>query len=128
MFTVEQIRVAHKQVKSGADFPAYIQELEKIGVKYYEVFVIDGHIDYYGTNNFKTTSPPMYENLVIVETPNPVKFQADLKAHQGGKTSFSDFCQDAAKSGVHRWTVCMDKMSCSYSDKLGNVILIEEIR
>lgn len=31
MFTIEQIKTAHSQVKSGADFPAYIQEIKKLG-------------------------------------------------------------------------------------------------
>ncbi len=29
MFTVEQIKTAHSKVKSGADFPAYIQDIKK---------------------------------------------------------------------------------------------------
>ena len=39
MFTVEQIKVAHSKVKSGADFPAYIQDIKKLGVTFYETFV-----------------------------------------------------------------------------------------
>ncbi len=43
MFTVEQIKTAHSKVKSGADFPAYIQDINKLGVASYETFVTDGH-------------------------------------------------------------------------------------
>ena len=57
MFTVEQIKAAHSKVKSGADFPAYIQDIKKLGVTYYETFVTDGHTDYYGANKYKTTAP-----------------------------------------------------------------------
>ena len=32
MFTVEQIKAAHSKVKSGADFPAYIQEIKALGL------------------------------------------------------------------------------------------------
>ena len=38
MFIVEQIKKAYRKVKSGADFPVYIQDLKKLGVKYYETF------------------------------------------------------------------------------------------
>lgn len=34
MFTAEQLKAAHSQVKSGADFPAYIQDIRKLGVTY----------------------------------------------------------------------------------------------
>ena len=30
MFTLEQIKQAHSQVESGADFPSYIQEIKKL--------------------------------------------------------------------------------------------------
>jgi uncharacterized protein YbcV (DUF1398 family) len=127
MFTVEQIKAAHSKVKSGADFPAYIQDLKKLGVKYYETFVADGHTDYYGANDYKTTSPVKYEISTVTETSNKEQFKADLKAHQDGKTDYPTFCNDAAKSGIEKWTVCMDEMTCTYYDKAGNKILIEEI-
>lgn len=60
MFTIEQIGVAHSKVKSGADFPAYIRELKKLGVVHYKTFVADGHTDYYGANDYCATSPAKY--------------------------------------------------------------------
>jgi hypothetical protein len=43
MFTIEQIKAAHSKVKSGTDFPAYVQELIALGVTGYETYVADGH-------------------------------------------------------------------------------------
>ena len=70
MFTVEQIKTAHSKVKSGADFPAYIQDIKKLGVTYYETFVSDGHTDYYGANDYKTSSSAKYDTLQIAEISN----------------------------------------------------------
>ena len=50
MFTVEQIESAHEKVKSGADFPNYIQEIKKLGVLSFETWVFDGHTEYFGKN------------------------------------------------------------------------------
>lgn len=47
MFTVEQIKAAHSKVKSGADFPSYIQEIKALGVTANETYVEDGHFNYY---------------------------------------------------------------------------------
>lgn len=127
MFTVDQIKAAHSKVKSGADFPAYIQDLRKLGVTHYETFVEDGHTEFYGTNDYKTTSPAKYGILEIAETSNEKQFKTDLKAHQGGKTDYPTFCNDAAKSGIEKWAVWMNKMTCTYFDKLGNEILVEVI-
>jgi len=127
MFTVEQIKAAHSKVKSGADFPAYIQDIKKLGVTYYETFVTNGHTDHYGENDCKTTSPARYEPLTIADTVNAEQFKKDLKEHQEGKTDYPTFIKMCAAFGIEKWSVCMDKMTCTYYDKAGNEILVEEI-
>lgn len=127
MFTVEQIKAAHCKVKSGADFPAYIQDIKKLGVTFYETYVTDGHTDYFGENNFKTSASAKYDKLAIAETSNTEQFKVDLKAHQQGKTDFITFIGMCATFGIEKWAVCMDKMTCTYYDKAKNKILVEEI-
>lgn len=125
MFTVEQIKAAHSKVKSGADFPAYIQDIKKLGVIFYETFVADGHTDYFGANDYKTSSVAKYDNLTIAQVSNIEQFKTDIKAHQQGKTDYPTFCNDCAKSGIKKWAVSMDKMTCTYYDKADNEILVE---
>jgi len=127
MFTVEQIKAAHSKVKSGADFPSYIQDLIRLGVVFYEAYVADGHTDYFGNADFKTSSPPKYTQLKIADQSNLDQFRFDLKAHQQGKTDYFTFCSDCAKSGVEKWAVSMEEMTCSYFDKAGNKLLVEVI-
>lgn len=127
MFTLEQINSAHSKVKSGADFPKYIQNIKNFGVTYYETFVTDGRTDYYGANEYKTSSVATYGALTIAQVSNIKQFKIDIKAHQQGKTDYLTFCSDCAKSGIEKWVVCMEKMTCTYYDKAGNGILVEEI-
>jgi uncharacterized protein YbcV (DUF1398 family) len=70
MFSVAQIKAAHSKVKSGTDFPAYIQEIKTLGVSHYEAYVTDGHIDYHGANDYTAKTPTMYESLAIAAPPN----------------------------------------------------------
>jgi uncharacterized protein YbcV (DUF1398 family) len=127
MFTVEQIKAAHGKVKSGADFPTYIKEIKTLGVTHYESYVIDGHIDYHGSNDYTAKVPAKYAPLVIAESPNNAQFKADLKAHQQGKTDYLTFIKMCATFGIEKWQVCMEKMTCTYYDKTGNEILVETI-
>lgn len=127
MFTVEQIKAAHGKVKSGADFPKYIQEIKKLGVTAYETFVTDGHTDYYGAEDYKISTAAKYDNITIAEVSNIVQFKADIQAHQQGKTDYPTFCNDCAKSGIEKWKVCIKKMTCTYYDKAGNETLVEQI-
>ncbi len=127
MFTTEQIRQAHGKVKSGADFPAYIQEIKQLGVTYYETHVTDGHTDYFGANNYQITSPSKYDALIVADTCNTEQFKTDLKAHQQGKSDYPTFIETCAQLGVEKWAVCMEKMTCTYYDKPGTEILTEAI-
>lgn len=127
MFSLEQIQAAHSKVKSGADFPAYIQDIKKLGVTYYETVVSDGHTNYHGPNGYKTTSPVKYETLTISDQFDSEQFKAELKRHQQGKTDYPAFIKICASLGVERWEVCLEKMTCIYYNKTGNEILVEEI-
>ena len=127
MFTIQQIHEAHSKVKSGADFPKYMQDIIALGVTSFETFVFDNHTNYYGKDNFQTSSEGFLEALTIVDKSNIEQFKADLKAHQQGKTDYMTFLNDCAKSGVEKWIVVMDKMTCSYYDKAGNEMVVETI-
>ena len=107
MFTLQQIKTAHSKVKSGADFPSYIKEIEALGVTNYETFVADGHTDYFGGDGYKITSAPKYDIIDIAEESNIEQFQSDLKFHQLGNTDYQTFCIVAVISVVDKWAVYM---------------------
>jgi uncharacterized protein YbcV (DUF1398 family) len=127
MFTVDQIKAAHSKVKSGADFPRYIQEIKALGVTHYEAYVTDGHIDYHGDNSHTAKVPAKYEALMIADIPNHEQFKKELAAHQQGKSDFLTFIRMCATFGIEKWKISMDKMTCTYYDKAGNEILVEDI-
>lgn len=127
MFTIEQVKAAHSKVKSGADFPAYIKEIKSLGVTHYETYVTDGHIDYHGGKDYTAKVPAKFDPLLIADTPNSEEFKAELMAHQQGKTDFLTFIKMCAITGIEKWEISMDKMTCTYYDKAGNEVLVEEI-
>lgn len=127
MFTAEQIKAAHSKVRSGADFPNYIKEIKALGVTHYEAYVSDGHIDYHGTNNHTAKIPAKYEPVVIADTSKAEEFKAALVAHQQGQTDFLTFIKTCAIVGIEKWAISMNNMTCTYYDKAGNEILVEQI-
>ncbi|MEQ9375989.1 MAG: DUF1398 family protein [Imperialibacter sp.] len=126
MFTVDQIKAAHSKVKSGADFPSYIQEIKALGVTHYEAYVTDGHIDYHGDSHTAKV-PAKYDATAIADTANIEAFKTELVAHQQGKTDYNTFIKMCATYGIEKWIICMEKMTCTYYDKAGNEILVEQI-
>lgn len=127
MFTLQQIHDAHAKVKSGADFPQYMQDIIDLGVISFETFVADNHTDYKGKNDFSISSEGFTETLNIADDCNAQQFKSDLKAHQQGQTDYMTFLSDCAKSGIEKWIVLTDRMTCTYFDKRGEAILVEKI-
>ena len=127
MFTIHQIKEAHAKVKSGADFPAYVQELKALGVVSYNNYVSDGHTDYFGANNFSTSAEAKYPAMEISPAGSKEKLQQALTIHQQGQTNYPTFCKQAAEAGVEKWTVHMIEMTCTYYDKAGNKLIVETI-
>jgi uncharacterized protein YbcV (DUF1398 family) len=127
MFTLDQIKEAHSKVKSGTDFPGYVQELIKLGVVNYDTYVIDGPTEYNGENGYAIHSDAKYPSKDIAAKSNSGRFRHYLKIHQQGQTDYLDFCTHSAGTGVEKWTVDLNAMTCIYFDKAGQPMLIEEI-
>ncbi|MBK0384012.1 DUF1398 family protein [Pedobacter sp. SD-b] len=127
MFTVEQIEQAHDKVKSGADFPKYIQEIKKLGVTGFETWVKDSQTIYFGDADFQTASDPKYIELTIADKSDKNLFTNYLKIHQKGETDYFTFCKHCAKTGIEKWLVSLKTMTCIYLDKAGKEILLEKI-
>ena len=70
---------------------------------------------------------PNLAELTIAGTANTEQFKVDLKEHQQGKTDYLTFIAMCAAFGIEKWAVCMDKMTCTYYDTVGNEILVEKI-
>lgn len=127
MFTIEEIEVAHSKIKSGAEFPKYIQEIKGIGVTAFETWVTDSHTNYFGKNGFHAKSKPKYDAMTIGDTSDKDRFSQYLKIHQKGETDYFTFCKHCAETGIEKWVVNLDKMTCTYYDKAENEILIEKV-
>ncbi len=127
IFTVEQIEQAHKKVKSGADFPKYIQEIKLMGVIAFETWVKDSHTEYFGEDHYQTSSGSQYNELAISDTSDEQKFSRYLKLHQQGGTDYFTFCKHCSETGIEKWIVKLDEMTCTYYDKAGKKILTENI-
>jgi uncharacterized protein YbcV (DUF1398 family) len=127
MFTIEQIEEANSKVESGADFPRLVQDLIRLGVKTNDVYVSDGHAEYFGENEAGIKSGANYPPLEIASASDREKFKNYLKIHQLGQTDYPTFCRHSAETGVEKWKLDFIKMTCTYLDKKGNKMLVERM-
>lgn len=127
MFTLDKIHTAHSKVKSGADFPAYIAELQSLGVAYYHLYVTDGRAEYFDAYGHSLMGKSVYNMLNINPYPSIEKLQHALKIHQAGQTDYFTFCQQAADAGVDYWITDITHMQVIYKDSNGNDMITEFI-
>ncbi|WPO92671.1 DUF1398 domain-containing protein [Chryseobacterium sp. HR92] len=126
-FTIEDIKTEHQKVKSGADFPAYIQTIKKLGVSHYTTYVSDGNTEYFNQENQSVKTGSKYRLLTVSGKLNLENFKLRLKLHQQGGTDYMTFCNDCAENGVNGWKMDLHAMTCTYFDRNETNVLIEKV-
>ncbi|MCB9222915.1 MAG: DUF1398 family protein [Crocinitomicaceae bacterium] len=127
MFTLDQIHQAASKIKSGADFPQYVQDLKSIGVSHYDNYVSDGRTNYFGSNGYTLNGEPKYPLLAINASGSEEKLKLALSIHQAGQTDYMTFCRQAAEAGIEKWTTDMISLKVTYFDIIGNEVVVEAI-
>ncbi len=126
-FTIENIKAEHQKVKSGADFPQYIQAIKALGVSHYKAYVPDGNTEYFNAGNEAVQTGRKYDTLTVSDAVNLEKFKERLKLHQQGKTDYMTFCKDCAENGIKGWTMDLYAMTCIYFDRNETDVLAEQV-
>lgn len=127
MFTEQQLKAAHSKVRSGADFPAYIQEIKELGLLRYEYWVHSGEVIYYGHNGYEVRSEAKYSEIIISGNASASALANAISIHQQGQTDFITFCRQVAEAGVEKWVIDTQGMLCIYYDKEGKQMIAEPI-
>jgi uncharacterized protein YbcV (DUF1398 family) len=127
MFTAEQVREKMMQVRTGADFPVLVMNLKNLGVTYYETKIEDGSSVFKGENGFEVLTGPNYEPIAVAENVNLEQLKADIANHQQGRSDYFEISRQCAGNGIEKWAVCLNSMTCTYVDKSGNKVWIEQI-
>jgi uncharacterized protein YbcV (DUF1398 family) len=126
-FTLDQIQASHQKVKTGADFPAFVQALVQMGVTGYDMYVADRHAEYFGKNQFSVKEDAKYPEFTVSGKGDNERFRNILRMHQMGKTNYMTFCEQLATAGIERWSLNVKKMTCTYFDIHGTVMLEEKV-
>ncbi|PRB06146.1 phage envelope protein [Chryseobacterium sp. MYb7] len=126
-FTIENIKAEHQKVKSGADFPQYIQAIKALGVSHYKAYVSDGNTEYFNNQNESVQTGRKYDTLTVSDTLNLDHFKTRLKLHQQGGTDYMTFCKDCAENGIKGWTMDLHVMTCTYFDQNETDVLAEQV-
>ena len=127
MFTAAQIQEKLSQVRTGADFPVLAMKLKNLGITYYETKIEDGSSVFHGKNGYELAVGANYKPLQIASAVNPEQLKIDIARHQQGKSDYFEISSQCAQNGIDKWAVCLLTMTCTYVDKAGNKVWVEQI-
>ncbi|CRH93214.1 Phage envelope protein [Chlamydia trachomatis] len=125
MFTLEVIQAAHAQF-IGPDFPKLIQEFKKMGMETNTVDIESGLVSYATADEVLQTEG-LKSRGTVANVANQTAAQVDLVYHQKGQTDFQTFCDEMAATGIYKWVIDLEKMTCTYYDKANQPVIAEVI-
>jgi len=67
--------------------------------------------------NYTAKVDAKYAPLKIADFTKADEFKVELIAHQQGKTDFLIFIKMCAETGIEKWKVYIENMTCTYFDR-----------
>jgi uncharacterized protein YbcV (DUF1398 family) len=128
MFTIDQIQDSYSRQKSGADFPAFVQSLIKMGVTGYNLFLQDRHAEYFGKGKAALLEDAKYPEYSIAPKWDKDRFMNILENYRGGKLNYSNFYEQLARAGVEKLSLDTKTLTCIYYGRQGEELHVEQLR
>jgi uncharacterized protein YbcV (DUF1398 family) len=127
MFTLEQITDIHDRLGSRDTLVDYLHALRGIGVETYDSFVADGHSEYFGVNGRQLVGPAFHEAFTIADTCDKERFLQYMQEVEQGGIGYVEMSRALADQGVEKWTFDTARLTITYFDKAGRVLLDEKV-
>jgi len=128
MFTLAQITDIHDRLGSSNTLGAYLRALREIGVETYDSYITDGHAEYFGADGQELVGPAFHETFTITETCDKEQFLRYMKQVEQGGIGYVEMSEALAANGVEKWTFDTEKLTITYFDKAGTVLLSENLK
>jgi uncharacterized protein YbcV (DUF1398 family) len=128
MFTIDQIQDSYYKQKSGADFPAFVQSLIKMGVTGYNLFLQDRHAEYFGKGKVSLQEDAKYPEYSIASKWDKDRFMNLLADYRKGKLNYSNFYEQLTRTGVEKLSLDMKTLTCTYYSPSGEELYVEGLR
>lgn len=127
MFTIADLEDVHDRLGAAATLPEYLHELDAMGVARSDSFVSDGHSEYFSDDGYRVSGAATHEALVVAGAASADQLHKHLQRHSRGDSSYVEMSRGLAASGIAKWTFDTKRMTISYCDVAGNVVLMEEV-
>ncbi|GAA3241550.1 hypothetical protein GCM10010532_082680 [Dactylosporangium siamense] len=105
----------------------YLRALRDIGVETYDSYVTDGHSEYFGADGQRLVGPAFHETFAIAETCDKEQFLQYMQRVEQGGVGYVEMSKAMADHGVEKWTFDTQRLTITYFDSAGTVLLGENV-
>jgi uncharacterized protein YbcV (DUF1398 family) len=126
-FTIKQINEIHYRLGNAETLVQYAQELNKLGVEHADSYLTDGHSEFFAKDGYTVSSSAAHEVLHVAAVSDRERLVYHLKLHGSGKTSYVEMSKGLAESGIEKWVIDTNKLTMTFFDKAGNVLLVDTL-
>jgi uncharacterized protein YbcV (DUF1398 family) len=127
VFTLEQITDIHDRLGNRDNLGDYLRALRDIGVETYDSYLADGHSEYFAADRQKLVGPAFHETFAVAETCDKQQFLQYMQQVEQGGIGYVEMSKALADNGVEKWTFDTEKLTITYVDKAGKVLLGEKV-
>jgi uncharacterized protein YbcV (DUF1398 family) len=127
MFTLEQIADIHDRLGNRETLGGYLRALRDIGVETCDSYTTDGHSEYFGADGQKLVGPAFHETFAVAEACDKEQFLQYMQQIEQGSVGYVEMSKALANNGVEQWTFDTEKLTITYLDKAGNMLLGERV-
>jgi uncharacterized protein YbcV (DUF1398 family) len=127
MVTLAELDLVHEQLGKADTLDAYCRALADLGVTGYDSYVVDGRTVFRTTDGSQLTTPAHHDIIDIATEPDHAAVRTTLARAAAGEVGYVEMSQLLGAAGLDRWSVDTLGLVMTYTDVLGEVVLVEQL-
>jgi uncharacterized protein YbcV (DUF1398 family) len=127
MVTLAEIDDVHERLGNSDTLDAYCRALADLGVTGYDSYVVDGHTVFRTTDGQELVTPAYHDVVEVATEPDHAAVHATLARTEAGELGYTEMSRLLGAAGLERWSVDTQRLIMTYTDVLGEAVLVEQL-
>ena len=127
MVTLADLDVVHERLGKADTLDAYCRALADLGVIGYDSYVIDGRTEFHLDAGDDLVTPAHHDLVDMASEPDHAAVRSTLARAEAGELGYVEMSILLGAAGLERWSVDTQRLTMTYTDVLGEAVLVEQL-
>ena len=127
MVTLAEIDEVHDRLGKADTLGEYCRALAGLGVTGYASYVVDGRTAFQTADGRTLMTGAHHEPIEVAPQPDHAAVQGALARAAAGEVGYVEMSRLLGAAGLERWSVDTARLTMTYTDVLGDVVLVEHL-